>query len=92
MNEDDIRRIFSEELTKASKERPPVECSLGLDREAHTKEHQFIGSLMAMSERLDNIKWGFIGAATKTLGYIVIGIIFLGVVTWARVELKKFSG
>jgi len=67
-------------------------CSLGIDKDAHDKQHQFLDSLISMSQKLDKIKWGFLGGVIKSVGMVIIGLICLGVVAWAKTELTKVGG
>jgi len=84
-----MKQLVSEAVTEALNSRPiNVNCSLGLDRDTHYNEHQFINSLMKMSVRLESIKWGLIGTIIRTTGTVIIGLVLLGLVTWAKVELK----
>lgn len=90
MNEDSIRRIVSEEFTKALKEQPaPASCSLGLDKDTHTEEHRYLKSLMVVSKKIDNIKWNIFSDTLKTLWRIFLACAVIGALLWAKVELKN---
>ena len=60
------------------------DCYLGIDKEQHTREHHFIRGMIKITEKLDNIKWGFFGAVVRTIGIFLIGATVIGVVILAR--------
>lgn len=67
----------------------PVSCGLGIDKDKHEKDHQFIDSLLGITERLDKIKWGFLGALLKGAGLFAVGILCLGIISWLKIEVTK---
>lgn len=93
MSEEELKAAISAAVEEAFDKRPePMLCSLGLDREEHEKQHQFLDSLISASDKLDKIKWGFIGTLIKSTGWFVIGLIGVGAYVWIKAELTKVGG
>lgn len=89
MTEGEIKKAVKEAVAEALKNQAqPVVCFIGLDRDTHTKEHQFLKSLMAIDEKIDKIKWSLLRDTLKDLRRIFIVCIIIGALWWIKMELK----
>ena len=89
LDENEIRRIMSEEFAKALQGQPQQEgCVLDIKKDDHDEEHRFLKSLMGVSAKIDNIKWVLFSDTVKTLWRFFIICSVIGILVWVRNELK----
>ena len=84
LNEAEIEKLAEAIARKIC---PSSSCALGIDAKELDEERKFVRTLMDAADRLDNIKWGFLGTMIKSFGLFIIGLIGLGALVWAKSKL-----
>ena len=82
MTEEEISALVKEVLEQQGSS--VHTCFLGIDKERHTREHHFIRGLIKITEKLDNIKWGFFGTMVRAIGLFLLCATVIGVIILAR--------
>lgn len=75
-----IAAIVEVTLKQYRNQRDPPSCAIEIDKEQHSKEHQFVQDLMHVACKLEKIKWGLLGSVVKTVGGIAIAALFIGII------------
>lgn len=74
---------FSKGSESTETDRACAECPCPIDdAERHVEEHRFIRGLMRISDKIDTIKWGFIGKMVNGIMWflfvaMIIGVLFI---------------
>lgn len=62
-------------------------CALGIDPVELQEERRFVRDLMAIADRFDNIKWGFLGTVIRSVGLAALAIFVLGLGVYIKKKL-----
>ena len=82
----DIDQIIEDAIDRAM-ERQRQEatvCKLGIDKEQHDTEHDFLRKLIDLADRLDRIKWGFLGSLVRSIGMLMVAALVIGLIVMAK--------
>ena len=80
MTEEQIEQVIEAVLKKQKN----FICPIGIDEAQHAIDHNFIRSLITISEKVDKIKWGMLGSVIKTITLSLLAATVVGLVILAK--------